>query len=349
MRNARIHLHDAAGRAMRNARIQLHANAGLDDDAVRVVAHCFARPAGDAAVERCDILSPQALVVAIPMTDRDKSPPGAVAALRQWIDVVAAPVGLVAAVLLYFGWVRTRAYFDYFGVPVRQLGLSPQDYVLLSIDSAFGIMVRLMAIAVAMVIADRVVSRLIRRPRGPWSVGVRWGLVVLGASLFLVGTAAALGHQVIDVPPVYAAGALAVGALLAARFPADAVASAVPAAVLRTLVAVSVLVALLWGTTLYAQELGVRQARAADVDQAGLPYVVLFSREAIDLPGVLVTTSAVTGADGKPSYRYAGMRLLTSTGDRWFLVTGRFDQRFHSSVTVVRDAPEIRVEIARPR
>src|SRR5215207_3006727 len=57
------------------------------------------------------------------------------AQLERWLGLlgsVIAPASLIGALLFYFGYVSSRAQFDYFGIDVDAVGLSTQDYVMRS-------------------------------------------------------------------------------------------------------------------------------------------------------------------------------------------------------------------------
>ena len=55
--------------------------------------------------------------------------------LERWLGVgatIIAPATLLSTVLFYFGYVSSRAQYQYFGVDVDAIGLSTQDYVMRS-------------------------------------------------------------------------------------------------------------------------------------------------------------------------------------------------------------------------
>jgi hypothetical protein len=52
--------------------------------------------------------------------------------LERWVSMgttVVAPVTVVSALLLYFGYASTRSMYEYFGIDVDAVGLSTQDYL----------------------------------------------------------------------------------------------------------------------------------------------------------------------------------------------------------------------------
>jgi hypothetical protein len=101
-------------------------------------------------------------------------------------------------------------------------------------------------------------------------------------------------------------------------------------------------------TTVYATDAGSALAEHTDRNLARLPLVTLFTERYIDLPGSAVHAYPERSPEGTPLYRYTGLRLLTYSNDRWFLITGSYNG-YRSTVTVVRDDPGIRLEVARQR
>lgn len=54
---------------------------------------------------------------------------------ERWLSVggsIIAPATLVSALLFYFGYVSSRAQYDYFGIDVDTIALSTQDYIMRS-------------------------------------------------------------------------------------------------------------------------------------------------------------------------------------------------------------------------
>src|SRR6478609_9073048 len=50
---------------------------------------------------------------------------------------VLAPIGVLSAVLYYFGYAREQALFSYFGVDLGSLDYSPTDYLVRSAGTVF--------------------------------------------------------------------------------------------------------------------------------------------------------------------------------------------------------------------
>jgi len=266
------------------------------------------------------------------------------------VSAVIAPLTVVTALLFYVGWVRTRAFFSYFGVSAALVGFSPQDYVLRSAEVGFGAVLLLALAGVVLVGLDRlvaiVIARVSGRVLGQW---VRWGLAGLGASLVLIGLGGARAEAAVAVvPPIAGAGLLALGAVLFLRFGPD---SPSRQGLLRPgttgLSIVVLAVACFWAVTIYARDLGVGAAVAIDGDARSWPLVTVYSSEPLDLPGTNVIPTRVLGEDQRWNYRYTGAVLLTYSNERWFLIPEPASGDYRSSVVVLRDSESIRVETAR--
>jgi len=268
------------------------------------------------------------------------------------VSAVIAPLTVVTALLFYVGWVRTRAFFDYFGVRPALVGYAPQDYVLHSAEVSFGAVLLLALAGVVLAGLDRLVAMVIERVPGrllgQW---LRWGLVGLGASLVLIGLgAAATDAAIAVVPPIAGAGLVALGAVLFLRFGKESPSrQGLLGPGTTGLSAVVLAVACFWAVTIYARGLGVGAAVAIDGDARSQPVVTVYSSEPLDFPGTNVTATRVLGEDQRWNYRYTGAVLLTYSNERWFLIPEPASGGYRSSVVVLRDSESIRVEATKPR
>src|SRR5512132_3026246 len=55
----------------------------------------------------------------------------------QVVTAIVAPTTLLTALLFYFGWIRTNALFQYFGVDATTLGFTTQYYLLRSSEALY--------------------------------------------------------------------------------------------------------------------------------------------------------------------------------------------------------------------
>jgi hypothetical protein len=187
-----------------------------------------------------------------------------------------------------------------------------------------------------------------RKESGPIALPVRidWvslSLTTLGIALLVLGLLFAL-HVAdgLDVLPLVGPGILGAGAILTLRFGSATtfrLSKTRSFGLLGYLMMLSIFVlALFWAGTLYAQDLGLQAARAADSSVATLPLATVFSNNFLDIPGSRVRATQVAGPAGTSRYRYTGLSFLAYSNNRWFLISGRYSEHYRSSVVVLRDS-----------
>src|SRR4051812_40996275 len=71
------------------------------------------------------------------LNSRERGRSSEAQSLLTIVATVASQAALITAVLYYFGWTRTYAFFDYFGVDYNLAGYDTSAYVLRSIGVAF--------------------------------------------------------------------------------------------------------------------------------------------------------------------------------------------------------------------
>ena len=267
--------------------------------------------------------------------------------LVKGVVAVFLNVGVLTALLVYFGWVRSEVMASTLGIDQAILGMTVDDYVRRSVRSVI-----LLPIAAA-------VGGLLwvwfnqwwlhrRRDRGEgdplttwfatWMWAIAAGVIVVGGALWLLGYAATY----IAGPFVCAAGIMLLlyGIALRGKLPGSMRMEPMTEGILRGSVAVLVVVGLFWSATNWAEVEGTELA--ADYEQTVL-----------ELPGV-ETLCAGSGEDTR--YRYRGLRLLESTGGNYFLVPEDWSMEYgvvlvlpaddeRTRFTFVRDANGVRDEV----
>jgi hypothetical protein len=269
----------------------------------------------------------------------------------QSVASIVAPLTIIAAILGYSGWVRTRAYYGYFGISSSMLALTPQDYLFQSAGVGFGAVLLVVLAVVVFSIVDRLIQHIICRMRTSRQERTRWFIATFGALL----TLSALGLATNSVmraatPPVTGAAMLALGAVLYLRFglslPWHGTRMQLPTIAMCTAL---LMLASFWALTAYAKDLGDGAARDVDRNITALTAVTVYSKEPIDLAGGNIKGSRVRDQDEKWNYRYAGARLLIYSNDRWFIIPKSSSERYRSSVTVLLDNEKVRVETVVPK
>src|SRR4051812_596195 len=71
------------------------------------------------------------------MVDSGDSTSGRGKSTAETIANLAGGAAVAYAALVYFGWARARASFDYLGVPLSVVQLGQQDYALRSVQSVY--------------------------------------------------------------------------------------------------------------------------------------------------------------------------------------------------------------------
>ena len=267
------------------------------------------------------------------------------------VSSVVAPITLVTSLLVYSAWRRTTTFFQFFGVDSSLLGLSVQDYLLRSADTAFGLLVWISVGCVLLLITARLGNWLIQRFEHPWRKRMRAVGAGIALALVLLGLLAALWPMLSGALTPYGSAAILVGgALLLGRTrrglgsAGGTVSEELARAVLVTVIAA----ACFWAATDYASDLATRAAEEVDVHPASLAEVDLYSKQPLDMPGSLVKSMDVPVTPSTKSYRYVGLRLLDYDNNRWLVIPGR-REGLHCSVLILKDSDDIRVQIASPR
>ncbi|MGK5682878.1 hypothetical protein [Actinoplanes sp. URMC 104] len=250
---------------------------------------------------------------------------------------ILAPTTAVTALLLFFGYIGTRARFEYFGLHLDLAGLSNQSLMLyglevLYVPAALVLLATLVAIGVHGAVSWLTTDRERRRA----ALSTAAFLMAAGALLTARATIGLLVQRVsrAEVPGTSAL-ALALGPVLLAyggwaaakvlsrpssgRFAEWYTSAAVVR--LRRLLAITVtglaLVGLFWAANSFAWAFGQGQAMNDAVDLPNRPEIVLDTKEALaGLPAGVEETPLT----GEFKHRYTGLRLLVAAGDRLFLV-----------------------------
>lgn len=260
--------------------------------------------------------------------DEESSP------LRSALSVLTTlgpPITVITALMHYFGWARADVQASAMGLDVTLFGYSPQDYIIRSVSTLFVPLLITGAVAIGwLALHRRIVDRTSRTATSRTLRQAGWMVLAAGLLAAVVSVAVAMvGDQggPVFLPLVLAAG-VAVAAYGAWLVRATSYEHApVPPwqRALRGLLTGAVItMALFWQMSNYAGVVGrgyVQQLANATDD---LPRVWAYSSVplGIEAPGVseeLLTDPAVAEGDA-PRYRTSGLRLLTRSGGRLFLL-----------------------------
>ena len=272
--------------------------------------------------------------------------------IAEVVAVLLAPLTVVSALLLYVGWVRTRAYFGYFGVSVGLLGFSPQDFVLRSADVGLGAVVLVGMALVVLLGLDRLFVALLDRVKSAPAQGRTCLLLaVLGLGLVVAGLGGAIADALsANAASLVGAGLTALGATLVLRFGVNTrVNGGILGPATMALACLMLVLSALWALNVYARNLGEGAARDVERGASAVPIVTVYSDQPLDLSGSSIIANRLPAEEGKWHYRYAGALLLNYSNNRWFLVTEPPSADYRASVTVLQDNDTIHVESYVPR
>lgn len=284
----------------------------------------------------------------------------------ELVGAVAAPVTVVTAVLFYFGWAYTRAFYDYFAIHHTVLNLSVRDYVLRSINSMLWPLIVGLTLAALWTWVHRLVVRtLADKHRQPLLRRLSLALGVVGVTCFVTGVVgASVGDPYTSLlRELLAPLGLAAGVALvayaghvygrASRQPHVAVNSiGVEPRWLRPaglgLVAVLVTINLLWAVTYYADALGRTHGYQLAVRHfSDQPAVVVHSTKRLFLdPFGGVKETPIGGKDAAYKFRYSNLRLLIQSGGKYFLVPSGYSVA-DPVVIVLNDNDAVSVQFIR--
>ncbi|MFI5841365.1 hypothetical protein ACIA8K_16845 [Catenuloplanes sp. NPDC051500] len=253
-------------------------------------------------------------------------------AMWRMAGSVATQSALISAILYYFGTIRLRATFDYFGVDASALGFSVADNLIHSVNAAFQPLILAGLVALpALTLHRRIVVPVLRQAAGARrtrcirrlslifrTAGVLGCLVVLAGLLDRGDIGQPLG---IALPLILAASVALVGYghLLMDR-PEQPEEAAIPARLRSLVLAVLAVAGLLWATGLYAQRIGRDYALYLAANLDARPQVVLYAAERLAIAGTGVESQDLGPQAGRYRIRYWNLRLLAQRNDMLLLL-----------------------------
>ena len=291
------------------------------------------------------------------------APGGDESPLRSALSVLTTlgpPLTIVTALMFYFGWKRSERQASYMGLDVSLFGFSSRDYVLQSITTLFVPLLTVAALALGWLVLHQRVDRALARP------SARPALRTAGRAAVGVGLLAAAAAVVtiilypksepLGVPLVLAAGmaTAAYGGWLAgaAADPRTAGPAAPPwqRALFALLVGGVITLALFWEVSSFAGVVGRGKALEIARQVPRLPRATAFSATplGIDAPGVREERldPGPGAAEDTPRYRTTGLRFLSISGGRLFLVHDGWTPR-RGTVIVLPDTDQVRWQFSR--
>jgi len=270
--------------------------------------------------------------------------------ILETIGRIVAPLTVITALLYYFAWVRTAAFYSHFGIDQRILAYSFEDYLLRSTGVAFRPLAFALLVAAASIALWYGLARMSDRPI--LSRLVVFFLFTLAICLLLYSVRVLFGFPVRK--PLWAAVALGIGVIaveLALSLLGHVRLAAPDRAVLvrRVLIGAGLLIALFWSTAVYAQLSGERLAEDWAAKPRQRPSATILSEKDLKLTGYGITATRISSDDEGYKYRYDGLRVLVYSNSRWFLYPDSWNSDPLATVVVLRDEPTVRVEVRAAR
>jgi hypothetical protein len=274
--------------------------------------------------------------------------------VERWVSfgaTIVAPITVLSAVLFYFGYVSSRAQYQYFGVDVDTIGLSTRDYVMRSPQPLLvPLLVLTLAGVAALALHTTIRVRIgtaasgsrpdtvsdLAKLRGSARRAVAFGMGLLGAGvvlLFVYPYVRDWSLYNLVTPLIIGAGAAVIGyaSYLVTLTSARVVGPATLRRAISVLIGVVIIASIFWATATVAQWSGRGIARydARHLDR--FPSIILDTRERLYLtdgcqrradPGraCIEETALPTGPGQVYRFRYRHFRLLIQGHDRLFLV-----------------------------
>ena len=294
--------------------------------------------------------------------DEKSLPERTLAAFRQ----VVGPATIVTSALFYFGWVRSRAVADYYGIEVELLNYSAADLTLRSVTTVFPVLVFVAVVAlVAVAVFDRWISHAAATDNEEFfslakvhASGKRWRK--LAWPLIVLGIASLASFEILlainSFLPLLGPGLALSGIALLAASQRMETAKRVTAKGIEgyssidsrfTLpLGIAGLAAIFVAVFVVADWRGDQIAanRARNIERS-FPAVVLTSQHELHLlgldPGRVLTDQGTLSTPW--SRQYDGLRLWIEANDRWFLIPDDWNE--NKVVHIVQIDETVRLDI----
>lgn len=289
---------------------------------------------------------------------------GSAPRLTTLLAGLSSQLAFVAAGLYYFGWAKSQATLQYFGLDTSFTDYSTTDYVLRSIALIFQVLVPAVLVLLLATFAHslvvtpllassgraRDVAACVMRAVRPACLVLLVGVVSclalqwshgadLGVALPLTMTLAIAAFAYCDhvdlshaLSPTTAAHAAPRGSALLVR---------------RATMAGLFVAGVFWCVGLYAADIG--QSAAVDIARGarGGTSVTLYTTEGDAITGPGIVATKLDPGQSKYHYRYTGLRLFLKTKDHFFLLPANW-QKGRDSVIDVPDNDDMRVDLGEP-
>ncbi|MEV1177971.1 hypothetical protein [Nonomuraea sp. NPDC049784] len=276
------------------------------------------------------------------------------ARVRKLAEAIG-PTTLVTALLIYFGYVATRARYDYFGVSLEMTGLSNQSLLLDGLEVVYVPAAMICLGALLVIGVHAVVSwQLARRPGDVTNTFLAAGIALVGVlmvgramiGIFLQDSSTSTSINPTPFALAFGPATVAYGIhihgknrgrpLMSPRLARNGALSALGLAV----------AGLFWASTQIAWAYGIGLGEEDAQKLQTRAEVILDVKEPLqDVPlGITHIPLSTTAKDPNFAHRYRGFRLLLASGGRLFLVTPKWKLGRDQTIVVPYDN-SIRIQL----
>lgn len=277
--------------------------------------------------------------------------------VRRLAEAVG-PTTLVTALLIYFGYVATRARFAYFGVSLELTGLSNQSLLLYGLEVVYVPATLAFLIILVMIGLHAAVSWRLGRSAGDVTNSflaagfVLVGLLLLARAVIGIFVLETTENEPLGTTPLalaFGPAAVAYGVWVHGRNRSRPVLTQTLA---RSGIACTgglVVAGLFWAATEFAWAYGTGRGEGDAADIAERPEIVLDTRERlVGLPPAIAQTALDSAGEASFAYRYEGFRLLLASGDRLFLIPATWQHGVDRTVVLPYDG-DVRLQLIAQR
>jgi len=279
----------------------------------------------------------------------------------QGITYFLAPGTLIVAILYYFGWARTHALYEYFGIDVDILGFSTSDYVMRSADALWPPLAAILVVALLSLFVHTLIFGWAERGQRRRQLKIlAWTLLGLGVGLCLRGLLGVVNPswQDFEITPMSLAvgsGLIGYGMLLRRRiqtlWPLKAgiaptsSPSRVTIAVSGLLIGIIVL-NLFWATAVLAEALGRGRAQRLEANAfTTTPDVIVYSKTRLYLDARDIIETDLGASYAPYRFRYEGFKLLVRSRGTLLLIPYSWSTS-NAFTLVLPENDSVRIEFA---
>lgn len=273
------------------------------------------------------------------------------------ISTLLSQTVLLSALLYYFGWVRTQAVWDYFGIDTSLLGFSTPDYALRSINSTilpligFGILALFLVALHRTVFLPAATAARSTSRRRVVDHAIIACYTVGGLTLAAIGIGFLIPASVNWVPTNALALMLLTGTGLVAyldhlRSLQTRMTSRRPrekSSVRPSVLAALAMIGALWLVSSYARTNGEQSARDIAGHLDSRPAIALYSVGRLAVSGPGISATEISQKDSKYKFCYTGLVSLIHTTDKYLLISQRW-RHGRDAVYVIPISGDVRID-----